>query len=198
MSDVVIVVGSAPSLHEDLANAKAMYPDAEVMLINGACAAIEDAEHILAGHTEKAEEFVAARDKAFPFAKPYRVHATQRVGKNCIQPEEYPSVTDWWPPECSSGATSAGKAALICLKLGVRMVVFAGCPLDGSGYFVGESAGIRQQATCQRVGDPRKQQAATIRRYKKRMAELAETTFKGKVFSMSGYTRDLLGYPPAP
>jgi hypothetical protein len=51
MSDVVIVVGSAPSLHEDLANAKAMYPDAEVMLINGACAAIEDAEHILAGHT---------------------------------------------------------------------------------------------------------------------------------------------------
>jgi hypothetical protein len=195
---VLLAVGSAPGLYEDLAAAKALYPDAEVMLINGACAAVEEAQHILAGHTEKAEEFVAARDKAFPFALPYRVHATQRVGKNCVRPDEHPSVTDWHPPECSSGATSAGKAALIGFRLGFDRVILVGCPLDGSGYFVGESAGIRQQASCQRVGDPRKQEAATIRRYKKRMAELAETTFKGKVHSMSGYTRELLGYPPAP
>jgi hypothetical protein len=69
---VLLAVGSAPGLYEDLAAAKALYPDAEVMLINGACAAVEEAQHILAGHTEKAEEFVAARDKAFPFALPYR------------------------------------------------------------------------------------------------------------------------------
>lgn len=165
------------------------------MLINGACAAVEDAQHILAGHTEKAEEFVRARDTAFPFAREYDVHAAQRVGKNPIQAGTYPSVTRWWPADCTSGATSAGKAALIGLRMGFDRVILAGCPLDGSGYFVGESAGIPQLRSCQRVGDPAKQQAATIRRYKKRMAELAETTFKGKVFSMSGYTRELLGYP---
>ena len=192
---VAIAVGSAPSLHADLAAARALYPDAEIMLINGACAAIEDAQHVLAGHTDKAEEFARAREEAFPFALPWRLHATQRIGSNPIRPEDYPSVTDWWPADCTSGATSAGKAALILLKMDFTLVVLAGCPLDGSGYFVGESAGIPQLRSCQRVGDPTKQQAATIRRYKKRMAELAETTFKGRVFSMSGYTREVLGAP---
>ena len=193
---VLLVVGSAPCLHEDLAAARARYPDAEIMLVNGACAAVEDAQHVLAGHTEKAEEFARAREQAFPFALPWRLHATQRAGKNLIRPEEYPSVTDWWGADCTSGATSAGKAALIAFQMGFDRVILIGCPLDGSGYFVGESAGIPQLRSCQRVGDPRKQEAATIRRYKKRMAELAETTFKGRVFSMSGYTRELLGSPP--
>jgi hypothetical protein len=192
---VLLVVGSAPSLFDDLAAAQALYPDAEIMLVNGACAAVEAAQHVLAGHTDKAEEFARAREEAFPFALPWRLHATQRIGSNPIRPEEYPSVTDWWGPDCTSGATSAGKAALIGLRMGFDRIILVGCPLDGSGYFVGESAGIPQLRSCQRVGDATKQQAATIRRYKKRMAELAETTFKGKVFSMSGYTRELLGYP---
>ncbi len=193
---VLLVVGSAPGLYADLAAAQALCDDFEVMLVNGAGAAVEAAQHVLAGHTDKAEEFVSARDKAFPLALPYRVHATYDARRGRSPLGNYPSVTDWWPQgQFSSGATSAGKAARIGLALGFGRVILCGCPMDGSGYFPGESAGIPQLRACQRIGDPAKQQASTIRRYKDRMAELAAGEFKGLVFSMSGWTREVLGAP---
>ena len=191
---VLLAVGSAPCLHDDMRAAKLLYPDAEVMLINGACSVVECAEHVLSGHTDKAEFFARAREKAFPLASPWRLHATWMI-RHPVPRDLYPSVTDWWGPEHSSGATSAGKAALIGMTMGFDRIVLCGCPMDGSGYAPGESDGIPQLRACQRVGDPAKQQASTIRRYKKRMAELAGTTFKGRVFSMSGYTREVLGAP---
>lgn len=190
----LLVVGSAPSLYTDLAAAREKFPGAEVMLVNGACSAVEDAQHVLAGHTDKATFFAKARSDAFPFALPWRLHATWMI-RHPVPRDLYPEVTDWWGPEHSSGATSAGKAALIGLSMGFGRIVLCGCPMNGSGYFPGESAGIPQLKACQRIGDATKQEAATIRRYKKKMAELAQTTFKGKVFSMSGYTREVLGAP---
>ncbi len=193
----LLVVGSAPGLYADLAAAQALCDEFEVMLVNGAGAAVEAAQHLLAGHTDKAEEFVSARDKAFPLALPYRVHATYDARRDRPPPEqERPSVTDWWPQgRFSSGATSAGKAARIGLALEFERVILCGCPMDGSGYFPGESNGIPQLRACQRIGDPAKQTASTIRRYKTRMAELAAGEFKGLVFSMSGWTREVLGAP---
>ena len=191
---VLLAAGSAPCLFADLEAARALYPGAEIMLINGACQLVEDAEHVLSGHTDKAEFFARAREKAFPLAMPWRLHATWMI-RHPVPRDLYPSVTDWWGPEHSSGATSAGKAALIGLTMGFDRVVLCGCPMDGSGYVQNESEGIPQLKACQRVGDPKKQEAATIRRYKKRLAELAQTTFKGKVFSMSGYSRECLGSP---
>lgn len=192
----LLVVGSAPGLYADLAAAEALCDDFEVMLVNGAGAAVERAQHFLAGHTDKAEQFVAARDAAFPLARAYRVHATFVDRKSAQPPTEYPSVTDWWPQSrFSSGATSAGKAARIGLAMGFDRVILCGCPMDGSGYFPGESKGIPQLKACQRIGDPTKQQASTIRRYKERMAELAAGEFKDRVFSMSGWTREVLGAP---
>lgn len=193
----LLVVGSAPGLYADLAAAQALCDEFEVMLVNGAGAAVEAAQHLLAGHTDKAEEFVSARDKAFPLALPYRVHATYDNRRQREPPRgERPSVTDWWPQgSFSSGATSAGKAARIGLALEFERVILCGCPMDGSGYFPGESNGIPQLRACQRIGDPAKQTASTIRRYKTRMAELAAGEFKGKVYSMSGWTREVLGAP---
>ena len=191
---VLLAVGSAPGLYADLANGLERYPDAEVMLINGACTAVEDAQHVLAGHTDKAEFFAKARADAFPLALPWRLHATWMI-RHPIPRDLYPSVTDWHGPEHSSGATSAGKAAMIGLSMGFDRIILCGCPMDGSGYFPGESKGIPQLASCQRIGDAKKQQMATIRRYRKRMLELAQTLFKGKVFSFSGYTREVLGAP---
>jgi hypothetical protein len=191
----LLVVGSAPGLYADLAAAQALCEDFEVMLINGAGAAVEHAQHLLAGHTDKADAFVAARDAAFPFAAPYAVHATF-VDRKSAEPPASPVVTRWWPQSrFSSGATSAGKAARIGLAMGFDRVILCGCPMDGSGYFPGESTGIPQLRACQRVGDPAKQQASTIRRYRERMAELAKGEFKGQVFSMSGWTREVLGAP---
>jgi hypothetical protein len=190
----LLVVGSAPCALEDLAKARELYPDHEVMLVNGACTLVENAQHILAGHTRQAEEFALARFGAFPDAPAVKVHANwaspTRVPKN-----EYPSVTDWWPADVSSGATSAGKAALIGIRMGFKPVVLCGCPMDGSGYHPKEGR-VMRDASCQRVGDPKMQERRTIRRYRERMANLAKTEFRDRVFSMSGYTREQLGAPP--
>lgn len=194
----LIVVGSAPVLFEDYRRASEMFPLAEVMLVNGACAALPFADHVLAGHTDKAEQFQAARKKAFPDAPPWRLHANWylKLGEKYGPPKKkFPSVTDWWGHEMSSGATSAGKAALIGLALGFDKIILAGCPMDGSGYFPGECEGIKKEAACQRIGDPTKQGMRTIRRYRERMAELAAGQFKGVVFSLSGFTREVLGAP---
>jgi hypothetical protein len=171
-----------------------MFPLADVMLVNGACQLIPYADHILAGHTEKAEQFQAARKRKFPNAPPWRTHAAWR-SQRPIPYAQFPSVTDWWGADVRSGATSAGKAAMIGMKMGFEKIVLCGCPLDGSGYAVGELDGIRREQSCARIGDPKKQKSAMVRKYRDRMRELAETTFKGRVFSLSGYTRSVLGEP---
>ena len=216
----MLVVGSAPCLFEDLKEALKLRPFAEIMLINGACTAIERAEHMLAGHEEKAEFFAEARRKAFPNT-PIRIHACAHPHqlKHGIQ-QLCPSVTDWWPIEQGIGATSASRAAKIAkYRLGFDEVILCGSPLDDSGYFPGEGKGIPQSLSCVRVGDPgvlkgvitpphngeystrpgenmKAQETRIVKAYRTRFKELAEGEFKGWVFSMSGYTREVLGYPP--
>lgn len=180
-------------MYADLGAALKLRPFAQVMLVNGACSAVRDAEHMLAGHTEKAELFVAARRQAFPDAPPIRVHANwARPGR---EPRGlFPSVTDWHGPEMSTGATSAAKAARIgLLALGVEEVILCGAPMDGSGYAPAE-AQVRHD--CHRVGDPSKQDRRSVQSYFRRLQKLAAGEFKGRVFSMSGRTRELLGAPP--
>ena len=221
MEGTMLAVGSAPCLFDDVKAALALRPFASLMLINGAGTAIETAEHVLAGHEEKAEFFAEARRKAFPNAPPWRLHA-------CAHPHQLrsgiqdlcPSVTDWWPLEAGIGATSASRAAKIAkYRLGFTEVILCGSPLDDSGYFPGEGKGIPQNRSCVRVGDPgflkgvvtpphngeystapgapmKAQETRIVKSYRERFKQLAEGEFKGWVWSMSGYTRDILGYPP--
>lgn len=198
----LLVVGSAPCALEDLTKAKESYPQHEIMLVNGACTLVESAEHMLAGHTTKVKEFKAARLAAFPFADLPQIHAnwamprprrTENIERALRR--DFPEVDTWWPGDVSSGATSAGKAALIGLRMGFDIIVLCGCPMDGSGYHPQE-AKVSVEAGMQRVGDPKMQQRATIRRYRDKMGNLALGTFKDKVYSMSGYTRQVLGPPP--
>jgi hypothetical protein len=220
MANTLLVVGSAPCLYDDVARAYELRPFASVMLINGAGTAIENAEHVLAGHEEKAEFFAAARRKVFPYAPPWRLHACTMPHRINEMKHMCPSVTDWWPIENGIGATSASRAAKIAkYRLGFSEVILCGSPLDDSGYFPGEGKGIPQDRSCVRVGDPcvlkgfvtphhtgeystqpgmpmKAQETRIVRAYRTRFKQLAEGEFKGWVFSMSGFTREILGYPP--
>lgn len=191
---VLLAVGSAPCAYEDVEKAKALYPESELMAINGACTMFEDIQHMLAGHTVRATDFFNARQAAFPGAKPVRVHANW-ASPGRVPKLDFPCVTDWWDGTFSSGATSAGKAALIGLAMGFDFVILCGCPMDGSGYSF-EEAKVPQDVACQRIGDPTKQDRSSIKRYKEKLVSYAQTTFKGKVFSMSGFTKLHLGLPP--
>ena len=190
----LLVIGSAPCLYEDIDKALSLYPDAELLLLNEASGAVPEAEHILSGHTKKAKLFTDYRYKKFPDCKPFRVHASWS-SKAVVPPkEEFPCVTDWWDSAVSSGGTSAGKGALIGLKLGYLPVILCGCPMDGSGYFnPKETGGFAHD--CRRIGSEKQQKSRAVQNYKRRMKKLADSVFKGKVFSMSGYTKQVLGAP---
>ena len=130
-----------------------------------------------------------------------------------------PDISDWWPLEMGVCSTSASKAAKIAkYHLGFDEVILCGSPLDDSGYFPGEGKGIPQNRSCLRVGDPglsshttphhtgqyttqpgmpmRVQESKIIQSYRTRFRQLAEGEFKNWVYSMSGFTREILGYPP--
>jgi|SRR5579871_2416832 len=205
----MLVVGSAPCLFDDVEKALHLRPLASVMLVNGACTALENAEHVLAGHEEKAEFFARERRAKFPNAPPWRLHGCCHAHRKEMMKGMFPSVTDWWPHEMGVGATSASKAAKLAFMLGATEVILCGCPMDQPGYFPGE-AKVPQHIMCLRIGDHGKahhllhpngehqdvQQTRIIKNYRANLKLLAEGEFKGRVFSMSGYTRDCLGLPP--
>lgn len=198
----LLVVGSAPRLYQDVDRALKLRPLSAILLVNGACTAIENAEHVLAGHEEKAEFFARERRARFPNAPPWRLHATTFPHRKAMCQQMFPSVTDWWPHEVGVGATSASKAAKLGFILGFDEVILCGCPLNQPGYFIGE-AQVPQHVMCERIGDHGKskmlgipvQETRIIQAYRSRFKQLADGEFKGKVFSMSGFTRDLLGEP---
>jgi hypothetical protein len=217
--DTMLVVGSAPCLFDDVREALKLRPFAEIMLVNGACTAIESADHMLAGHEEKAEFFAEARRKKFPASPFPRYHGCTMEHRRNEMKHLCPSVTDWHLLEKGICATSASKAAKIAkYALGFEEVILCGNPLDNSGYFEGEGKGIPQNRSCLRVGDPgfsshitphhtgqystppgtkmRVQESKIVQSYRTRFRQLAEGEFKGWVFSMSGFTREIFGSPP--
>lgn len=197
----MLVVGSAPCLFEDVKRALCIRPFGSLMLVNGACTAIENAEHVLAGHEEKAEFFARERTARFPNAPPWKLHACCNLKRIGQYRSMFPSVTDWHPYEMGAGATSASKAAKLAFILGATEVILCGCPLDQEGYFEGE-AKVPQHIMCQRIGDYGTayglgvpvQETRIIKSYRANFRKFAEE-FKGKVFSMSGFTRECLGAP---
>lgn len=208
----MLVVGSAPCLFDDVERALKLRPFASLMLVNGACTAFESAEHVLAGHEEKAEFFARERRERFPNAPPWKLHATSHPHRLACAKQLFPSVTNWWPHEVGVGATSASKGAKLAFFLGATEVILCGCPLDQPGYFPGE-AKVPQHVACQRIGDHGNakdsrgmdvrngdklmpvQQMKIIKAYRSRFAELAAGEFKNRVFSMSGFTKACLGEP---
>jgi hypothetical protein len=205
----MLVVGSAPCLYKDVERALQIRPFASLMLVNGACTAFENAEHVLAGHEEKAEFFARARRAKFPNAPPWRLHGCCHAHRKEMMKGMFPSVTDWHPHEMGVGATSASKAAKIAFMLGATEVILCGCPMDQPGYFADE-AKVPQHIMCLRIGDHGNsfnltrsngdplpvQEARIIKGYRANLKLLADGEFKGKVFSMSGFTRECLGSPP--
>jgi len=164
------------------------------MLVNGACTALEDAQHVLSGHSYKAEEFAKARREKFPLALPWQLHATMTQKHLAEAGAVFPSVTRWWDKTYCHGATSIAKATDIGLRgLGFDEVILCGAPMDGSGYFVGE--GTRTTNDCHRIGDPEKQHLRAIEGYRRKFRDTFAPKVKGRLFSMSGFTREIVGEP---
>lgn len=185
----LLVVGSAPCLHDDLARALLIRPEAHIMLINEAAGAVERADHLIAGHCDKAELFRDYRRKKFPNSPDIPIHATRRGG--FYEPS---CVTHWWK-NCIVGGTSAWKAARMGAGMGYQEIIMCGCPMDLSGYFnPSETRGFKHE--CKRVGEPLKdgQMSQLTLRYRREFVRNADL-YGSNVRSMSGWSREILGAP---
>lgn len=178
----LLIVGSAPCVYDDLAHARSIRPEHHTLLINGAALLFEHAEHILCGHGEKVAMFVEARHAKFPNAKPCYIHASRRGGTD---PK---GVTHIWE-NVATGGTSAWKAVRIARGMGYDEMILCGCPLDDSGYAPGESDGIKH--SCDRIGLG---EGRMYHNYRHTFSVRAKTEGAG-VYSMSGFSRELLGAP---
>lgn len=190
-----IVVGSAPCYWQDLRNAKKAYPNAFVLVINGACVVVEEADAMLSGHITNVEKYVKTRTEQFP-NRNIEVWGACSTKRLIDYRANHPVVTKWFSNSTATGATSAGKAARMLMQEGFEPVILCGCPMDSSGYFPGEEDKNYIRHNCARVGDPAQRMHSSIEKYRDKMAMLAKDEFAGRVFSMSGYTREVLGAPP--
>lgn len=182
---VLLVVGTAPCVHDDIAAALALRSGADKLLINEAAGVIEVAQHVLAGHCYHADYYMRFRARAFPSAPPVLVHASYRNGREMPK-----AVTHRWRG-VATGGTSAWKAVRIGKALGYDEIILCGCPMEATGY-APETAKSGVPHDCMRFGKP-----DNIRKFDNyRNTFKVRATEEGeRVFSMSGWSRQILGVP---
>lgn len=87
-----------------------------------------------------------------------------------------------WVIEGGRGGSSGLFAAMIGLALGYDKIVLAGIPLDGTGHFFDPPGKVVNQFLGGNI--------------KEEWLNANANYFKGRVKSLSGQTKDWLGYPP--
>lgn len=191
-SGTLLVLGSALRMADDLRHARSLRPGAHILGINEAGGGEEDMEHLLAGHTEKAQLFYDYRRKKFPHSPPVLVHA-----KTWADEKPYdPCITHLWR-NVACGATSAWVAVRIGKAMGYDEIILCGCPIDDSGYYNEPETG-RFKHACKRLGyGETRGENGMYHNYRASFQRHALREGKGQnVYSMSGFSMSLLGLPP--
>jgi len=171
-SGTCIVSGYASCLHEDLRIAWDIFPNAGVIAVNAAAKEVK-ATALFSFHPEK---FISSRwiEHQKKFGDEFTVHAMNRERHGDLSYVQY-----WWPP--SHGGGSAWGARKLAWLMGFDTVILCGCPMI-AGPYVGNH-GIGGFMTQEDV----------VENYRREIRE--DTEWHEGCFSMSGATRDILGYP---
>lgn len=128
---VCLVAGSAFSLHDDINRARALYPGAPVIAVNGASREVK-AFALVSQHPEnftaRGAEWI--RHQRRLFGKGFTTHS----------PKQHSSVDYWWDIRLAGG--SAWVARKIAWHMGFDLVILCGCPLV-PGNYTGHRPGMR-------------------------------------------------------
>lgn len=165
-----VICGAAPSIFDDLAEAKRLRPGAKVLGVNHVASMVDGVRHIWTQHQEKAP-FIRATTKT-----KIKIHARE-AGEDI----------DYVWPELHWVLGSSGLGAAMWAKygLGYSEVILAGIPLDPGQTQYSDSYQHKHQFA------PSVQIAAW-----KRHLEIYQEDGKTEgIFSMSGSTRSILGAP---
>lgn len=166
-----LIVGAGRGVWEDIRSASAYLKDPEVFAINLMIPAVPVIHHAVSHHADCLADLVRYRKRhARLKAQPFVSHSSYAD----------PEIDRVWA-DMRDGDSSL-LAARIAVALGSKRVILAGVPLDGSGHVYDDP-----------VEDPL-EPAYSFTKYRQVWERyLGELT--GRVFSMSGATRELLGAP---
>ena len=175
--DTVVVVGTAPCVTDDLARVRAIRPNAWLLGVNHA-GYILPVNFLFSYHNELLEIWrYGAQGHPSTHGSAERAHA--------------PGQVDFlWPGIVTSGTSSLGAVLLAAECWHAREVICAGVPLNGGD---GYHPAVAPEALERGFGvlPAESGSARSFRDHWPRHRERLRN-----VYSMSGYTRELLGEPP--
>ena len=180
-SGTVLILGYGPPLYDDVSRATELRPAADVIAVN---MAMQDyaADHLFSWHFDEPKKLPQWRDRHIEkFGPGALTHCpTQRdrdTGVLKPVPEGFDWVDYWWP-----GATADGSGPWMAVRMakfmGYEERILCGVPLEIGGYANGHMATAFQRP-------------ANVERF--RTAVARQTDYHEGTFSMSGFTKDLLG-----
>lgn len=167
---VALVCGNAFCLHEDIAIARGMYPDAPIMAVNGASGAVK-AQFLFSKHPERFVEphFEWSAVQRQKFGDGFTVHGSTKQS-------DMPWVDRWWPKAKGGGGSAWGARKVLAL-MGFKKVVLCGAPLLPGNY---SDYNPGKLMTDERV----------IEQFHREI--IAEPEWHKGAVSMSGWTKDFL------
>ena len=191
---LLLVVGSAPCLFNDVQKAVAACHAKrigyDVMAINEAAGALE-VDHIATMHAENMRLFRMKQAYLRGKDKHFTTHAVDRI-ESGMKFGDYAAVDHFWNG-ANSCATSAFAGVKIGFLMGYEKIVLCGCPMNGGDGYYNDGETDPGSVVNPRFGflDPEK---GVVRSWKESAANYAED-FKDHIWSMSGYTREIMGVP---
>lgn len=184
-SGPVIVLGSADCALTDLHRVRSHFTNTPIIGVNDA-SKIHLLDHLFSLHCEGLEDWKNEQLQRFGFRPIIHTAERRRAGE---ERSDYPDVDYWWAG-AHTGGTSAWSAVRTAKMMGFERVVLCGCPLTPTGYCTEP----RRSQQTRSVGEVREDHPM-LRGYRRRIEEYVAAGEGVGVFSMSGWTRELLGAP---
>tara|TARA_Y100000310_G_scaffold291453_1_gene319420 strand:+ start:9104 stop:9655 length:552 start_codon:yes stop_codon:yes gene_type:complete len=177
----IIVAGSAPSVREDVRDAKQLRPNVPILAVNYAIRALPEADFCYVGHIEFDFWRELAGDRPL-YARSPGPKQREVTGPKSDHPE-----IDLWIDTPGIGGGSGISAALAAKALGYSEIILCGCGMDWREGYVDDFT-VVFSSTLQRSRVTPGQRAGL------RAAIERGVDFSG-IVSMSGYTREVFGGP---
>lgn len=183
----LIIVGCAPNVQSDLGYARERYCDYHIMALKEAIVVTDDITHEFTAHSDRCAALIEYRKSRYPDQPVPFVHTMRTPGFQLAA-----GFTHVWS-NISARGSSVQAAIQIARAMKYGDIVLAGCPMNQPGYF---NEGVKLEGfryDRERIGnDPKSPHAVKMRQ----ILEAYLSGIRG-VYSMSGWTRELLGLPPA-
>jgi hypothetical protein len=174
----VLICGFAWTLQEDFTKARALRPDAPVIVVNGA-ASFTKAIALFSSHHGPKKLGVWARQQRESFGPGCTVHGSAPLARYSEFSEKYPYVDHWWP-EAKGVGTSVWAARKMAEMIGFQEFILCGMPLQRGPY-----------SNMTMARDFKHQVVRNI--YRNYIRD--DTQWHQGVSAMSGWTRKFFGEP---